>query len=405
MRLSYFRLKKKELLEVVFGMILVIALSYASEEFIPGRLAVQKIIISFVAVLGMLIWLNSGACVRKHYTVALWFTIPCFITAVYTVLLRLVSNGCFLDDVSIQAVTTSIYMILDCYFVLALIYIFKRDAIYVFSIVLIFSYLYVLLNNMIFQGVSVTIEKLFNKSIERNDIGVAVVPLILYYFFSWFVIKHKIETKEFWLCLMLFGIMVFCGKRSAYLSIIIGMLLIFLFARIKQKRIVYIVSACVFCGSFLFIILIKSGIIASLLQNKGTLTDRYYVWKHFDSIYSVNPLYFGWGFTFVHRYMENGLGDWMVNAYGYLHNTILQLYIETGFWCFVMWMTFYLFAVPVKMNRYGQKAVMFSVISIVAMLAMYMFDNTLTYPLYQISLILALSYFSYTTKEKKSGNN
>ena len=258
---------------------------------------------------------------------------------------------------------------------------------------------------MISQGTLVTIEKLWSKEFEMNDIGVAVVPLILYYLFNWFVIKHKVEEKEFWLCLILFGIMLFCGKRSAYLSVTIGALLIFLFGRVRQKRVAFIVSVCAFTGSFLLIILIKSGLIGSLLQDKGTLTDRYYVWKHFDHIYSISPLYLGQGFTFIHKYMENGLGDRMVNAYGYLHNTILQLYIETGFWCFVMWMAFYLFAVPIKMNKYGQKAVLFSIISIVAMLTMYIFDNTLTYPLYQISLILTFSYLAYTAKEKKSESN
>lgn len=392
------KIKQKDIIQFFVGFIFVLIIAYASEEFIPGRLAVQKIFFGFLALFGIVCWLykNIDLVRGKYWGVLGLFSVPFFLTSLYTMVISVLCG----DNMGTtkQSFTTAMFLLIDLFVVIALSSYFDTRIIVLFSASLIGAYLYAILMETLDSGISDTVKKLLSMGIERNDIGVAVVPLILCFFYVRFIGGKRIN---YIFPLILLGVMFFCGKRSAVLSLAIGVMLIVIVKYSGDFSVLLMKICAVFTiiGCWLYVIGIRYGVFSSLMQGKGTLSDRYYVWKHFDYLYDVWPLYFGKGFGFIHRYMASGLGDWMVNAYGYLHNSILQLFIETGFWGFCFWLGIYLIGIPyLARKRYGKSAFCFTVISVVSMFAMFTVDNTLTYPLYQVCLMCSL-YTVYRLEE------
>ena len=112
-------------------------------------------------------------------------------------------------------------------------------------------------------------------------------------------------------------------------------------------------SAFVF--AYGYVCVIKLGILKMICRLLGINTmGRVEVYAWFEDQYNLTPFYFGEGFQYIRRYMEFGRGNWLVNAFHNLHNSILQIYIETGFWGFFMWFGFLLVLIPKKVRSiYG----------------------------------------------------
>ena len=397
--------RKRELNRLLLSACFVAAVSYASEEFIPGRLNVQKALLVFVVFVGIL----DFSCIRKkpictmYWRPIILFTIPFCLSAVYTMVLCYFQG----DGLGIvkQAVTTTLFLVVDLLVTITIAQFFGKRTVKVMALSLVGAYLYAFVQTVRNNGLESSIKSLLSGMIERNDIGIAVVPLLLYYFYGFFVEKRTLKRDKF-LILLLLIVMVFCGKRSAFLSLAVGVFLILIVKHWRRKS-VCIMRAAVWTTvlmCWLYIICIHSDALNGILADKGTISDRLYVWKWFDNMYELSPRYVGKGFNFVHRYMLAGLGSQMVNDYKYLHNTILQLYIETGFYGFCVWIGIYLLGIPrVAMKKIGKDAYCFTVISVLAMFAIFIGDNALTYPLYQICLYCSLYSVYHYEKAKIVG--
>ena len=350
--------RQKYIIQSMVAILFVIAISYSSEEFIPGRLQIQKVIfviLAFVGVIG-LIYININHINWKYWTVLDWFCIPFVISTFSTILIVAVEG----DRIGIieQSITTTIFLIVDFLVIIMLSLFFSHNTAKVLSVSLIGAYIYIIFLKVKEIGWASTLVQLLNKEIERNDIGVAVVPLILFFLYNSIVNGKKLKFN--WMIgVLLISLMFFCGKRSAILSLFVGIILIMI-CKLLGKFSYYIlkfISCSMIILCFLYVIFIHFGVLNQLFANKGTLSDRLSVWKSFDYIYEVSPMYFGKGFGFVHKYMQAGLGNWMVNKYGYLHNSILQLYIENGFWGFCMWLIIYFIVIPyVAIKKYGKSS-------------------------------------------------
>lgn len=394
------KVKQKYIKQIIGAILFILAISYASEEFIPGRLQLQKKIFIVVALLGILGWVykNINHVKNKYWMVLVWFCIPFVLTSFYTILICSI-NGDQIGTAG-QAITTSMFLVVDFFVSIALIILFDKSVIKVMTFSVLGAYAYIILFKIQKVGVGSAVRQLLGKELERNDIGVAVVPLILYYLYIFLVKKNKNKSNLFFTGL-LFVVMVLCAKRSAILSLAVGIVMILMtkYTNKNATTLLKIISVLTIVFSFLYVVGIHVGAFDQVLAGKGTLSDRLYVWKYFDGMYEISPLYFGKGFSFVHRYMTAGLGDWMVNHYEYLHNSILQLYIETGFWGVFIWTGNYFILIPhIAMKKYGKNACNFTIISIVSMFAMFTVDNNLTYPLYQICLYCSL-YSLYRSEE------
>lgn len=323
---------------------------------------------------------------------------PYVIAVFYTVVVRVIGG----DEMGIipQAISTTCFVIVDILMVIALIDLFHEKAVDLFFYALIVSHFVSLLFAIRDLGIEGVVAYLGGDEthlgyFEMHDIGVAVVPFILYYIFKLHFIKKK-NRKLYVRLLVLFGILFLCGKRSGMLACAFGIAAIFFFVdrnnKLRNRQFARILLLSAFVFSYFYVCVIKLGILKMVCNLLGINTmGRVEVYAWFEDQYNLTPLYFGEGFQYIRRYMECGKGDWLVNAFHYLHNSILQIYIETGFWGFIMWFGFLLVWIPKKVRSiYGSNGYTFYAILMAATVLMFAVDNVLTYPLYQVSLFMAL---------------
>ena len=301
-----------------------------------------------------------------------------------------------------QAFTTTCFIVVDVFVSVFLICHYKARALSLIIISFIISYCVTIGYAVICNGPEAFIARILRCDfafLESHDVGVAVVPPLIL-IICCMIEQRQILKKDLISAVLLVFILILCGKRSAYLSLLsaaFGWILLrvsySLFHNHKRWVICFVgvvgVSLCLF-----YVIAIHHDWLGFLSQGFGTLSDRYNVWKHFDNIYSLSIDYYGYGFGYVHRYMVSGLGTWMVNAYGYLHNSILQIYIEVGLLLFIAWFFFLFIVIPMSVfRRYGPFRACFVMTLIISMVAMWTVDNTLTYPLYLVSFFVSIGVY------------
>jgi O-antigen ligase len=242
--------------------------------------------------------------------------------------------------------------------------------------------------------------------LERNDIGTAVVPVILMYVYQ---MTQGKENRGLYLrrTLVMTAILILCGKRSAMVALAVAMLVLWLLSLNLKNKFKVCSWLCVGTIGMLyaFVATIKSGLLEWLCLKAGISTQgRIFVWTWFSDQYDLSPLYLGKGFQYVHKYMQANIAEGgtpisMVSMFGYLHNSDLQIFIELGFVGFFLWFGFYLVVYPNNLRKvFGMNTYYLCVIMMICNVWMYMTDNTLTYPVYQSTLYVAL--FSYALREK-----
>lgn len=327
----------------------------------------------------------------------IWMFVPFGLVSVYSVVYCSLTG----DQIgtAAQSITTAGYIFVDVFMAAFLLSVFGRNTIRVLSAAVILSYgcTFVIASFQVGAGnILVELQKSGEKNLfESHDVGVAVVPLILTYFFYWIREGKKRFHKrvDAFLLVGLFSVLLLCGKRSAYLSFCIGLLAaVFLYVT-RNSRLPWMALLCIvgFMVCILYVVFIHTGLLDFISDGFGTLSDRYYVWKWFDDQYTLLPTYLGKGFGYVHRYMVNGIGPGLVTVYGYLHNSILQIYIEAGFVGFLIWFGIYFGVMPRAARLIGGEWLQgFVIINMIAMAAMFTIDNTLTYPVYQVSLMVSM---------------
>lgn len=400
-------LRRKEIAKVAFATLLAASIAVVSCLRIPGQALTQKILWSALAVVGVAQlgsyafgwdtpnWLRPRS--QQSLLLLLWMFVPFGIVALYSVVYCSIVG----DQIgtAVQAITTSVYILVDIFMVFLLLNVFGRNTIRLLAVAVIVSYgLTFVIATMTVGAENILTE--LKKDGERNlfeshDVGVAVVPLIMALFY--FFIRERKEKKpvrgDVLLASGLFLVLLLCGKRSGYLSLCVGTLVAVMLLASRKSKFPWAETICLagFLACFLYVVLIHTGALDFISRGFGTLSDRYYVWKWFDQQYTLMPTYLGKGFGYVHRYMVNGIGPGLVTVYNYLHNSILQIYIEAGFVGFLAWFGVYFGVMPRVALRIGGKRLQeFVIASMAAMAAMFTIDNTLTYPVYQVCLMASI---------------
>ncbi len=403
----------------ILGGILVLAIGTASCLRIPGQDILQKILWAVLAVAG--IWYMARSLKRMSASrwprlssvrlalLLLGFWVPFLLVAVYSVVYGLITSDPL--ETYKQSITTSGYVLIDICMALLIIELYRAKAFKLLAVALIVSYAItcgVVLSDVGIQNIITILTDDANNLLESHDVGVAVVPVLLTYGYIQFVTKEKgaLGKPDYIIVFLLILVLFACGKRSAYLSLVAGAAAMLFIRIIKKSSAAKVI--CVFCfiACVAYVAVIRLGFLDQFKGALGSVSDRYYVWKYFDNQYEFSPLYLGKGLGYVHRYMESGLGTSLVSNYDYLHNSILQIYIEAGFFGFLIWMTIYLFLIPQLAGRImGISAENYITCIIVSMIAMFAVDNTLTYPVYQVCLFASIgSYITLSTGTRRQEN-
>ena len=398
----------------IIGILISCIIAVVSESSICPNTLFQKIVFCILALLGVyyIIFFCKEKNSKKFVYTFLLFALPFVLASVYTVTYCLIKGDLY--GLSLQSITTSIYIIVDVMVAVGVVFIWKYDSIKIVSDAVIISYFITLFMSVFRHGIGqlwlyITARNkypdwYFSGDFERHDIGVAVVPIIVF-LLSEIIYKDRWKNIEYWiriaLCMM---ILFLCGKRSAYMGLLVGIGLVTLYKVIKNKK--YLLSCLIIgfslFGSFMYVYLIKAGILHNIFDSLGINSmGRLAVYDWFSNQYKLSILYFGKGFQYIHRYMIMGLGSELVNKFGYLHNSILQIYIEIGFIGFWILFGIWLILNPFIIKRnIGKSTARFYICMIVSMIVICTVDNVMTYPLYQICMFIVVIQHANAEKDK-----
>ena len=241
----------------------------------------------------------------------------------------------------------------------------------------------------------------FIRAIEIHDITFVMGVFFIYFVF--FCPREKFRYLYAAVALFLF----FAGlKRIAFISLFLGIafaaLCRFLTAK-KLRRLLMLTAVLVVVFCYFYIYIIQKGIFSQfLLDHDIELNGREKIYDYISNFYVVSPSYRGKGYEFCVQLLKSmkGTKDQVV-AITAVHNDILKMYVEMGFWGFLLWIvTYYIFQTHWYISRCGEKvAVCFMAINLY-MLITYMTDNTMFY--YWSSMvirIIPLSFFYDPVKE------
>ena len=145
----------------------------------------------------------------------------------------------------------------------------------------------------------------------------------------------------------------------------------------------------IFC--YFYISIIQSGAFTQFCTERGIeLNGRDKIYDYISNFYKVSPSYRGRGYEFCVQLLKSmkGTKDQVV-AVNAVHNDILKMYVELGFWGFLLWILwYYVYQTHWYLTRCGEKtAVCFMTIS-VYMLISYLTDNTMFY--YWSSMVIRM---------------
>ncbi len=391
--------KQKWHKKTILTILIVLGIGLLSEAMLFPNTVFQKTLWVLLALVGIAVLVRQYQKGTVADSLVLLSTpVPLMLIMLYT-LVRCIFTGDIIG-VSGQAFRTTMFVVVDVLMVIALLSMYKKRCTDVLFAAIVVSYTAAMINAFCAVGFSGVIEYIADSNVptyryfERHDVGIAVVPLILYYLNEWLQLQKKRPARDLWKVGVLVLIMLMCGKRSAYLGLAAGVVMLALF-RVCRKHLAvtcrWIMAACVVLP-FLYVCFIRWGglrFVTELLNINAMGRVEVYEW-FFDQ-YTISPLYLGKGFQYIHRYMLAGFGNKLVNDFEYLHNTILQLYIEGGFWGFFLWFTHAAVGVPVMLRKwFSQKVSAFYLVIIVATMTIFLVDNALTYPVYQVCLYAVL---------------
>ena len=241
----------------------------------------------------------------------------------------------------------------------------------------------------------------FIRAIEIHDITFVMGVFFIYFLF--FCPREKYRFVYAGIALFLF----FAGlKRIAFLSLALGILFAFvckLFSAKNQRRILMITAIVIMAFCYFYIIIIQNGTFINFLtEHEIELNGREKIYDYISNFYEVKPSYRGKGYEFCVQLLKSMKGTKeQVVAITAVHNDILKMYVEMGFWGFLFWiLAYYAFQTHWYISRCGEKvAICFMAIN-VYMLITYMTDNTMFY--YWSSMVIRLipmSYFFDPVKE------
>lgn len=395
-------------------LIFIVIMAVISEYAFSFHDFAQKTVLSIIGLYGVLLWQTAkkGSISRSMFGTAFDVFLPFGIALIYTVLIVTINNQYNLPIIP-QAFTSTIFAAVQMFAAAAIAYKFKDRTADIVTYYILLSYSFTVigaLNENSLSEIVAQYNTIYNV-LERHDVGVAVVPLILYYIYLIAYEKQREKKGRIYAKIFfLFATMVMSGKRAAYISIVVGIFVMYMVCwRIKNKaRFIRVIATLSVIYLYGYILLIHSGLLIAICNALGIQTaGRINVWDHFKNQYSVSPLYFGKGFQYVHLYMMKGIADsgkrnTMVSLFGYLHNSDLQIFIELGFWGFFLWFIYYLYWLPGRVKkRFGVENYYLCVVMQISMVVMYMVDNVLTYPVYQTT-IYAILFSHCLTHEKRA---
>lgn len=237
------------------------------------------------------------------------------------------------------------------------------------------------------------------KAVEIHELTFAIGLCLLYCLINW---KMIVRVPSAWIFL---APAVFCflsgfkriGVFALALSVLAALMLKLMTGGKKSRWFWPVLFACfVIVMMFAYICLVKGGIYEFLNEHFHLDTmGRRELSQYINQYYWIGPDYLGNGAGFVSRLFYDLPANNTIRA---LHNDILSIYIELGFWGFWLWMVFCMpFRTWVLCRQQGVNGGISACCCSLFLLLTAMTDNTIYYP--YVTSALAITVMSYSMEE------
>lgn len=217
-------------------------------------------------------------------------------------------------------------------------------------------------------------------TLEVHEVTYIFGMILIYY------LLNKGYTGKFKtiICMSLLVGIVLGNKRALYLGIAVALFVYWIFQKFsdKHKRMLLGIAIVYFIFLFVWLYLVKSGVLESIMLVLGIETSsRFRFWNYFKPIYELNLNYLGRGISYTSIVMASAEFKYAtgVTIDTELHNDILRTYIGWGCIPFVFYYLNFIVLQTrkfVKCKMQKNSWIYFSVISY--MLFIYLFDNMFT---------------------------
>lgn len=242
-------------------------------------------------------------------------------------------------------------------------------------------------------------------SAEINELTLALGLYLIVMLLNW---KQWKQYRFFWPMLAL---TCFCylsgfkriGVFAVILSVAVGLVLGKLTGgKLQRRGWLMAFSLVIIGGAFAYLFLVRAGFFELLEERFGINSmGRRDLTAFIEEYYFIGPGYPGQGAGFVSRlFSDRQGGEWVVRA---LHNDILAVYIDIGFWGFWLWMLAF---VPLRVwtaaGKQGIRAGILCFCCCLYILVTAMTDNTIYY-VYVIGTAAILNMNDSLKAEPKEG--
>lgn len=220
------------------------------------------------------------------------------------------------------------------------------------------------------------------KALEVHDLTFAFGLMIIYYGLyekGWKRVTHFLLAAGFF----------YLGLKRIALIGMAGVFVMFLFVRrLKpkgQNLVLHSIAILAIIICFAYVFIIQSGIFSWIVDTLNIDTmGRKGLYEYFQPLYDFGPTFRGYGIGWVTRYIsiltDNKVGIFGHHNFGGMHNDIVTMYIELGFWGFAFWIWYSWQGKAVWCQReYGTETAFLMLYCTIYSFVTYATDNTAFY--------------------------
>ena len=243
----------------------------------------------------------------------------------------------------------------------------------------------------------------FMKHLELHDATFSFGIFLIHYFLEGLKDGHNRN------CFFIAALFFFMGfKRIGIAAAALAIILIMILSNSKNKTALYLGRCAMWTfaiAGFGYIVFVRAGLFEYVMNELNIdMSGRENLYHYMESFYNISPTFTGYGLESIKDILASA-GDIKVNntyisRLSAVHNDFLRMYVELGFWGFLLWEWYIFIWLPERLKEYGKKCYI-SYIAITTYLAFtYFTDNTAMYFLVTIVYRLVPAYFAVSSTKQ-----